>query len=385
MPHQFHNDYTIIKIIEHLRESPGCGLFQRLPELAAGHLARCSRCECRLERHNINSRNFTPMALSISSIILYLLAVTQPLMSFDIYSRFRTIGLLTGPLMLIHEGWQPVGVLVILATVICPAIVIGLTLIVTMSVARGQISTAIARQLRWYDRLRPWSMVEVYILGVFAAYSRHIDLARVETGFAIYALVGLMITMASTDATLRVDLIWRCKRIARTRASDRAETARAARMDASSPELPPTWKIVACSACGLVCSATHPLEREAPAGPCPRCGQMFRQRKPDSLRRTLTLLMAATILYIPANLFPIMTIVKFYRGGGHTIIGEVRELYDTGMLPLVLLVFFASITVPALKILSLIVMMLSTWRALKFGWWTARSYIGLSISLVVGR
>ena len=115
------------------------------------------------------------MALTISSAILYLLAVTQPLISFDVYGRSRTINLLTGPLMLIHEGWDPVGVLVMLATVIFPAVVIGLMLMITVSVARGRISSSTASQLRWYDRLRPWSMVEVYILGVFVAYSKLIE------------------------------------------------------------------------------------------------------------------------------------------------------------------------------------------------------------------
>ncbi len=314
------------------------------------------------------------MALAVSSAALYLLAVTQPLMTLNIYGRARTIGLFTGPLVLFGEGWEPVGLLVLLATVVFPAIVIGLTLMITLSVARRRISAVTAKLVRWYDRLRPWSMAEVYILGVFVAYSKLIDLARVEIGNAVYAILGLMITMASTDATLRVDLIWRCKRITRTGDGIPARSARddvrseerggqdGSREAGGGAELPPAWKIVACTACGLVCSATDRLTREASAGPCPRCGQTLRQRKPDSLRRTAALLSAAMVLYIPANLFPIMTIIKLYQGGGHTILGGVRELYQAGMLPLALLVFFASITVPVLKILSLSVMMLGTWR-----------------------
>ncbi len=280
-------------------------------------------------------------------------------MTFDVYGRSRTISLFTGPLELIREGWGPVGVLVMLATVIFPAIVIGLMLVILMSVTRGQPSAWTARRFRWHNKLRPWAMIEVYILGVFVAYSKLIDLARVEIGFSVYAIGGLMLTMGITDATLRVDLIW--QRIRGT-AGDRLENAGPAKRDVGNPGLPPPGKMIACTACSLVCSSPYALELEAPVGPCPRCNQTLRRRKPDSLRRTVALTSAAAIFYIPANLFPIMTIIKLYQGGGHTIVEGVLELYAAGMLPLALLVFFASITVPVLKIVSLGVMMLGTWR-----------------------
>jgi paraquat-inducible protein A len=57
-----------------------------------------------------------------------------------------------------------------------------------------------------------------------------------------------------------------------------------------------------------------------------------------------------------------MTIIKLNRGGGHTILAGVRELYEAHMLPLALLVFFASITVPVLKILGLTLMSWCAWR-----------------------
>lgn len=356
------SDPTQLQIVRNLRECPGCGLFQRLPDLTPGHLARCPRCECRLERNNTNSSIVTPIALTVSSAVLYLLAITQPLLSLDIYGRSRTISLFSGPLELVREGWAPVGLLVMLATVIFPAIVIWLMLTITISVVRGQTSPLNARRLRWYGRLRSWSMIEVYILGVFVAYSKLIDLAQVGIGYAVYAIGGLMLTMATTDATIRTDFLWRRQGITRAVAGDMAEAADQAQTDADDDVLPPPWKMVACTACGLVCSTADPLGLEAPVGPCPRCRQTLRRRKPDSLRRTLALLVAATILYVPANLLPIMTIIKLYRGGGYTIVGGAIELYQDGMLPLALLVFFASITVPVLKILSLGLMVLGTWR-----------------------
>ena len=397
MPREFHRNPARFQVIEDARVCPGCGLLQRLPDLAAGHLARCLRCQCRLERHDTSASIFAPLALAITSALLYLVAIFQPLLTFDVYGRSRTISLLTGPLELVREGWAPVGALVMLATVVFPPIVIGLTLTLTVSVARERVSSTTARMLRWYNLLRPWSMVEVYILGVFVAYSKLIDLAKTDIGFSVVAIVGLMITMASTDATLHPEWIWRRKRILFAPGDDGPQGSNPARTDGDrvtmpppaeavrgpaeavrgpdkvmplpaeaipGPDkaMPPPHKIVGCMACGLVCASSQPLEREAKLGQCPRCGEVLRRRKPDSQRRALALLVAAMVFYIPANLYPIMTIIKLYQGGGHTILEGVSELYAAGMLPLALLVFFASITVPVLKIASLGLMLFSTWR-----------------------
>jgi len=70
-------------------------------------------------------------------------------------------------------------------------------------------------------------------------------------------------------------------------------------------------------------------------------------------------MLAATILYIPANVYPVMTIISFGSGFPSTILGGVEELVTGGMWPLALLVFFASITVPVLKLFGLIFLMLS--------------------------
>ena len=70
-------------------------------------------------------------------------------------------------------------------------------------------------------------------------------------------------------------------------------------------------------------------------------------------------MVAAVILYIPANVYPVMTIISFGSGFPSTILEGVEELLTGGMWPLALLVFFASITVPVLKLISLIYLMLS--------------------------
>jgi paraquat-inducible protein A len=95
-------------------------------------------------------------------------------------------------------------------------------------------------------------------------------------------------------------------------------------------------------------------------GCCPRCGSTVHERKPDSISRTWALVMAAIVLYIPANVYPVLTVIQLGAGQPSTIMGGVEELLDSGMYPLAVLVFFASIAVPLFKLLGLGSMLMAT-------------------------
>jgi paraquat-inducible protein A len=117
------------------------------------------------------------------------------------------------------------------------------------------------------------------------------------------------------------------------------------------PEPGEPW--VMCDACQLVVAwpeagATGSRRR------CPRCATPLEPRQPGSLSATLALTTAAAILYLPANLLAVMTVERFGRVNSYTILSGVNELAQLGMWPLALLVFFASIVVPMMKLASLV-------------------------------
>ncbi|HEY5645666.1 MAG TPA: paraquat-inducible protein A [Pseudomonadales bacterium] len=85
---------------------------------------------------------------------------------------------------------------------------------------------------------------------------------------------------------------------------------------------------------------------------CVRCGSRLHGRIPDSLQRTMALLIAAAVLYVPANVFPIMTTDQFGRSEDSTIIGGVILLWNMGSYPVALVILVASVLVPIGKILS---------------------------------
>ena len=88
-------------------------------------------------------------------------------------------------------------------------------------------------------------------------------------------------------------------------------------------------------------------------GRCPRCRARLHLREPNSLQRTLALLATASLLYIPANVLPIMTTAQLGRATGSTILGGVVVLIHHGDYPIAAVIFIASVLVPLSKLFAL--------------------------------
>ena len=85
---------------------------------------------------------------------------------------------------------------------------------------------------------------------------------------------------------------------------------------------------------------------------CPRCGAVLHLRKPNSIRRTWALVLAAYIFYIPANVLPITTVVYVGKAQSDTIMSGVIYFLSTGMWPIGLIIFIASVFVPLVKLIG---------------------------------
>ena len=83
---------------------------------------------------------------------------------------------------------------------------------------------------------------------------------------------------------------------------------------------------------------------------CPRCDTTLHFRKPDSLQRTWALLLAACVLYIPANVLPIMQNEFLGEVSENTIISGVIVLWEHGSYPVALVIVIASVFVPLAKL-----------------------------------
>ncbi len=321
-----------------------CGAPHALPPALPGHRAECRRCGAVL-RHFRTGGLEQGTALAIASVILFVTANLLPVLTFELEGRAQTATLLSGSVALWNGGYEVLGALVFFVLFLAPLAQVLGTLYVVMPLAAGRAAApGAAWTFRTVARLRRWAMAEVFLLGLIVAYVKLSDLAELEAGPSLAALVAFILVQVWVQATLSPFEVW--ERIApQTRV---AQTANA------DPE-----RLTACHDCRQVVVGTPTGDW---GGDCPRCGAGLHRRKPNSLRRSWALICAATILYIPANLLPIMTVVYFGAGQPDTILSGVEALIVAEMWPVALLVFFASITVPVLKLIGLVYLLVTVQR-----------------------
>ena len=121
--------------------------------------------------------------------------------------------------------------------------------------------------------------------------------------------------------------------------------------------------LVGCHICGMVCR--HDGRDDGLA--CPRCGTALHQRKHHAYAVTWALLIAAAILFIPANVVPIMNTASLYGSYDNTIIGGVIEFWQNKEYDIAIVIFVASIVVPTVKFIALGLLLITSKRGSRRG------------------
>jgi paraquat-inducible protein A len=320
-----------------------CGQMQGVPALAPDSLVACRRCDAVLRRTRHDAIG-VPLALYCAALVLLLISCGTTMLSVSRVGLFHNADLLTGPAGLAAHGMWPLGALVLFTTLGAPLLKVLGSIYVLSGVRMARPPRHLRTVYAWMEYLRPWSMIEIYLLGVFVAYTKLGALVTIDIGPAMYALGALLLTMIAADALVDPQAVWEAM-------DSRGLTIWHAEQ--------PGPGAIGCETCGLVA-------RPVAHGHCRRCFARLHARKPDSIARTWALLFAAAVLYIPANLYPVLTVIQLGSGEPSTILGGARELLNGGMWPLAALVFFASVAVPMLKLLGLGLLLISVQR----GWTT---------------
>jgi paraquat-inducible protein A len=326
---------------------PDCAKAQRLPALRPGMIAACIRCGALLRRTTPRSLDIA-LAIGLSSAVLLALGATLMLATVEEAGQTRTAVLLSGPAALAQNGLWELSVLVAFTTIAAPILCLGLLLYTLIGVRLRTVPPGLRTAFAWRMRLRPWSMIEVFLVGYFVAYSKLGQLVHITPGPGFFALFGFMLVNCAIDVTLDQHAVWE--------AIDHRDPIHPPRAAARATALVPSP--IGCHSCRLACDpAGH-------AACCPRCGGALHRRKPESLARTAALALSGLLLYVPANVFPVLTVIKFDQGSPSTILTGVWELIDAGQIPLAIIVFMASVAVPVLKLLGLAALMVLAVR----GW-----------------
>jgi paraquat-inducible protein A len=322
-----------------------CDGAYRIKPLPAGARALCARCGTLLYRNAPGALD-RAAALYLAALMLFIVANVFPFVALKYGDRFEQSVLASGALVLTQMGMPELGVLVLLTSIVFPLITIGGMVYLLLPLRVGIQPPAMALVWRVVRTLNPWSLIGVFMLGLLVSVVKLQDLATIVPGVAFYAFVALLVVSAAATASFDPAVLW-------PRAGP-----------------PPDPAARGASAASLGYAVCHTCDVLVPrhSHRCGRCGsEMHGLRKPDSITRTWALLVTATILLIPANLYPVMTVIRFGAGEPNTILSGVVHLLEDGAWPLAALVFFASFVVPITKILVLGLLLVtvdqgSAWR-----------------------
>jgi len=318
-------------------QCPDCGQNQFLPDLPLGASALCCRCENRLFRNSRDTIQKT-LALALAGLVFFVIANVCPFLSLKLEGQIRETTLITGIMGFYGQGMYALSFLVLLTSIVFPLVqLLGLVYLLGPIMAGGAPPHA-ARLFRLLGHLRPWSMTDVFMLAILVAMIKLAKMADIVPGPALWAFMALIFILVAAFFWLNPEDVWK----------------RIPWQFIGSEETDP-GALAVCHTCSL----THPLLRGKGSDHCPRCGALRHGGKSQSIQRTWALVIAAVVLYVPANLLPVTITGMLGSEKADTIMSGVIYFMLSGSWHIALIIFVASVLIPLMKLMILIYLLLS--------------------------
>jgi len=298
--------------------------------IALGAQASCCNCGALLYRELPHALD-RALACYLAALVLFVIANAFPFIALEFGGRLEENRLISGGLALYQQGMGELGLLVFLTSIVFPFVTILGMLYLLIPARMGHVPPAIGPVYRVVHHCLPWSLLGVFLLGTLVAVVKLQAMANVVPGVALFAFAGTMLAFAAARASFDPRALWA---VSSVRQIDPAVVR------TGTP-------LVCCHVCGLL------RTREAGLHNCPRCGSGLHHRKANSIQRTWALVISAGLLFIPANVYPIMEVIQFGQGEPDTIVSGITRLMASGLWGLGLIVLFVSIVVPVAKLASL--------------------------------
>lgn len=193
-------------------ECNDCGLRQKRADLGPGQLACCAGCGVELYQERPGGVQ-AALALTITSLMLLAVSNLTDFMTFEFEGRSQGNRIITGVIELARHGYWPLGALIFFASVVAPLLYLSGMIFILLPVQLGRSPRYLAPLFRRLKALRPWSMLEVYLLGIFVAVIKLDQLASIELGTAFWAYVVLIFVSAASYSVLDERQVWDTVRV----------------------------------------------------------------------------------------------------------------------------------------------------------------------------
>jgi|SRR5579884_2853979 len=184
-----------------------CDLLQRDVPLAEGGTARCRRCGGFLHRHSSDSIERT-LAYAVAAVVLFVLANAFPIVAMEAQGNRNETSLYSAVVMLWNQDVTSVAALVAVTTLLMPALTLSIMLYILLPLQVGYVPSGLAPLLRFLESIRPWGMVEVFMLGVLVSLVKLTHFADVIPGIGLWSFAVLIVLLAAAAAAFNSYEVW---------------------------------------------------------------------------------------------------------------------------------------------------------------------------------
>ncbi|CAG9412432.1 membrane integrity-associated transporter subunit PqiA [Providencia alcalifaciens] len=310
---------------------PQCDMMVAVPELEQGSKATCPRCETTLiSKWRYPYRQ--PAAYAFSALIMLTIACLFPFVKMSAAGIENEISMFQIIEIIMGTRYSGLALFFLLFSLIIPAFCMVTIILLGLRVhLHKSIKILITRIL---FQMKSWCMAEIFLAGVLVSFVKLI--AYGEIGIGMSFLPYCAFCMMQVRAFQCLDRHWLWNKI---------EDAPKINKPLIVGQTGISQNVRLC----LVCTAILPADQHE----CPRCHSYGSVRKKQSLQWTLALLLTSIMLYIPANVLPVMTTNALGSGLPSTIMDGVILLWEDGSFPVAMIIFIASIMVPTLKMIGI--------------------------------
>ncbi|WP_168415696.1 membrane integrity-associated transporter subunit PqiA [Erwinia amylovora] len=313
------------------RLCPQCDLMTQLPDIRPGSKASCPRCHTTLQSNWVEPRK-RPTAYALAALIMLVLANLFPFINMQVAGLSSEITLVRIPQVMVSDSYSSLATMFLLFVQGVPAFCM-LTILLLVNSAR--IPLALKRAMaRVLFHLQNWGMAEIFLAGVLVSFVKLMAYGDIGIGtsfipWCLFCLLQLRAFQCidRRNLWLRIGPLPSLPVKPQPGVSGLRQGLRSCRC----------------------CTAVLPGDTLA----CPRCETRGHPRRKHSLQWTLALLLTSMLLYIPANLMPIMITEALGNKITSTIMAGVILLWSEGSYPVALVIFIASIMVPSLKMIAI--------------------------------
>lgn len=184
-----------------------CDWLHRRVNFPEGYQAHCERCDAPLGKALPESWDFTA-ALALSSLIMLVIAHLNPVFGIAVQGQAHSSSLWQAAITLYDEDAWFLSVLVIATTLVFPAAELSGICYLLLPLREDKVAPGFAKILQVMQVIKPWVMVEVFMLGVLIAVAKLSGLADILPGIGLWSFVAAMLLMACAAASFDRHSLW---------------------------------------------------------------------------------------------------------------------------------------------------------------------------------